>query len=101
MKYLGNFIHRLNPRAKALGPNQNKNPQIQFVKLPMQKVFLKLKNLFDKKIRSCYLFYLRLIPTYIKRSCSANQSVCFHPIKNVYRHKNVLLCHLSKVIKIA
>jgi hypothetical protein len=43
-----------------------------------------------------------LIPMYIKRACSANQSACFHPIKNVYRDKNVLLlCHLSKVIKIA
>jgi hypothetical protein len=38
----------------------------------------------------------------IKRACSANQSARFHPIKNVYRDKNVLLfCHLSKVIKIA
>jgi hypothetical protein len=27
----------------------------------------------------------RLIPTYIKRACSDNQSACFHPIKNVYR----------------
>jgi hypothetical protein len=42
------------------------------------------------------------MPTYIKRACSANQSACFHPIKNVYRDKNVLLlCYLSKVIKIA
>jgi hypothetical protein len=37
---------------------------------------------------------------YIKRACSANPSACFHPIKNVYRYKNVLLL-LSKVIKIA
>jgi hypothetical protein len=36
---------------------------------------------------------------YIKR---ANQIACFHTIKNGYRDKNVLLlCHLSKVIKIA
>jgi hypothetical protein len=43
-----------------------------------------------------------LIPTYIKRAWSANQSASFLPIKNVYRDKNVpLLCHLSKVIKIA
>jgi hypothetical protein len=35
-------------------------------------------------------------PAYIKRACSANQSACFHPIKNVYRGKIVLLlCHLS------
>jgi hypothetical protein len=43
-------MQRLNPRAKALGPNQNKNPQIQLVKLSKQKVFVKLKNLADKKI---------------------------------------------------
>jgi hypothetical protein len=42
------------------------------------------------------------INCHIKRACSANQSACFHPIKNVYRDKNaLLLCHLSKVIKIA
>jgi hypothetical protein len=36
------------------------------------------------------------------RASSANQSACLHPIKNVYRDKNVLLlCHRSKVIKIA
>jgi hypothetical protein len=47
-------------------------------------------------------FFHRLIPTYMKRACWADQSACFHPIKNVYRDKNVLLlCHLSKVIKIA
>jgi hypothetical protein len=49
----GIFIQRLNPRAKALGPNQNKNAQIQLVKLSKQKVFVNLKNLSDKKIRSC------------------------------------------------
>jgi hypothetical protein len=50
---------------------------------------------------SCHVIR-RLIPTYIKRACSANQSAFFHPIKNIYRDKNfLLLCHLSKVIKIA
>jgi hypothetical protein len=43
------FIQSLNRRAKALGPNQNKNAQIQLVKLSKQKVFVKLKNLSDKK----------------------------------------------------
>jgi hypothetical protein len=38
------------PRAKALGPNQNKNAQTQLVKLSKQKVFVKLKNLSDKKL---------------------------------------------------
>jgi hypothetical protein len=47
---LGIFIQRLNPRAKALGPNQNKNAQIQLVKLSKQKVFVKLKNLFEGKM---------------------------------------------------
>jgi hypothetical protein len=47
---LGIFIERLNPRAKALGPNQNKNAQIQLVKLSKQKVFVKLKNLFEGKM---------------------------------------------------
>jgi hypothetical protein len=42
-------FQRLNPRAKALGPNQNKNAQIQLVKLLKQKVFVKLRNLSDKK----------------------------------------------------
>jgi hypothetical protein len=47
-------------------------------------------------------FLSRLISTYIKRACSTYQNACFRPIKNVYRDKNVLLlCHLSKVIKIA
>jgi hypothetical protein len=46
---MGIFIQKLNPRAKALGPNQNKNSQIQLVKLPKQKVFVKLQNLSDKK----------------------------------------------------
>jgi hypothetical protein len=46
---LGIFIQLLNPRAKALAPNQNKNAQIQLVKLAKQKVFVKLKNLSDKK----------------------------------------------------
>jgi hypothetical protein len=41
------FIQRLNPRAKALGPNQNKNAQIQLVKFSKQKVFVKFKNLSD------------------------------------------------------
>jgi hypothetical protein len=41
---LGIFIQRLNPRAKALGSNQNKNAQIQLVKLSKQEVFVKLKN---------------------------------------------------------
>jgi hypothetical protein len=47
---LGIFIQKLNPRAKALGLNQNKNTQIQLVKLSKQKVFVKLKNLSDKKL---------------------------------------------------
>jgi hypothetical protein len=38
-------------RAKALRYNQNKNAQIQLVKLSKQKVFVKLKNLSDNKIR--------------------------------------------------
>jgi hypothetical protein len=41
---LGIFIQSLNPRAKALEPNQNKNAQIQVVKLSKQKVFVKLKK---------------------------------------------------------
>jgi hypothetical protein len=50
----------VNSRAKALGPNQNKNAQIQIVKLSKQKVFVKLKNLSDKKIRSCSIhFYFK------------------------------------------
>jgi hypothetical protein len=51
------YIPRLNPRAKALGPNQNKNDQIQPVKLPKQKVFVKLKNVSHKKVRSCYFTF--------------------------------------------
>jgi hypothetical protein len=47
---LGIFIQMLNPRTKALGPNQNKNAQIQLVKLSKQTVFVKLKNLSDKKL---------------------------------------------------
>jgi hypothetical protein len=47
---LGIFIQKLNPRAKAHGPNQNKNAQIELVKLPKQKGFVKLKNLSDKKL---------------------------------------------------
>jgi hypothetical protein len=48
------------------------------------------------------MYFNGLIPTYIKCACSTNQSACFHPIKHVYPDKNVLLlCHLSKVIKIA
>jgi hypothetical protein len=54
---LGIFIQRLNPRAKALGLNQNKNAQIQFVKLSKQKSFIKLKNLSDKKIWFCYFTF--------------------------------------------
>jgi hypothetical protein len=54
---LGIFIQRVNPRAKALGPIQNKNAQIQVVKLSKQKVFVKLKNVSDKKIRSCYFTF--------------------------------------------
>jgi hypothetical protein len=46
---LGIFIQRLNPRAKALGPNQTKNAQFQLVKLSKLKVFVKLKNVSDKK----------------------------------------------------
>jgi hypothetical protein len=42
--YLGIFIQSLNPRAKALEPNQNKNAQIHVVKLSKQKVFVKLKK---------------------------------------------------------
>jgi hypothetical protein len=39
---------------------------------------------------------------YLEGRGSTNQSACFHPIKNVYRDKTVLLlCHLSKLIKIA
>jgi hypothetical protein len=45
---LGIFIQRLNPRAKALGPNQD--AQIQLVKLLKQKVFVKLKKLSEKKL---------------------------------------------------
>jgi hypothetical protein len=45
----GNF-QRLIPRAKALGSNQNKNAQIQRVKLSKAKMFeLKLGNLSDFK----------------------------------------------------
>jgi hypothetical protein len=47
-RYLDIFIQRLNPRAKALGPNQNKNVQIQLVKVSKQNVFVKLKNLSKK-----------------------------------------------------
>jgi hypothetical protein len=54
---LGLFIQRLNPRAKTLGPNQNKNAQIQLVKLSKQRVFVKVKNVSDKKIRSCYFTF--------------------------------------------
>jgi hypothetical protein len=38
-------MQRLNPRTKALGPNQNKISEIQLVKLSQQKVFVKLKIL--------------------------------------------------------
>jgi hypothetical protein len=46
---LFNKVVRLNPRSKAVGPNQNKNTQIQLVKFSKQKVFVKLKNLSNKK----------------------------------------------------
>jgi hypothetical protein len=46
----GPFYSKVNPRAKALGPNQNKNAQIQLVKLSKQKVFVKEKNVSDKKL---------------------------------------------------
>jgi hypothetical protein len=48
----GHFYSEVKPRAKALGPNRNKNAQIQQVKLSKQKVFVKLKNVSDKKINS-------------------------------------------------
>jgi hypothetical protein len=48
--YLGIFIQRVNPRAKALEPNQNKNAQIQLVGLSKQGVFVKLRNLSDKEL---------------------------------------------------
>jgi hypothetical protein len=54
------FFSKGNPRAKALGPNQNKNAQIQLVKLSKQEVFVKLKNLSDTKIRSCYFTFEKI-----------------------------------------
>jgi hypothetical protein len=56
---LDNFtplIQRLNRRAKSLGSHQNKSAQIQLAKLSKQ-IFVKLKNLSDKKNRSCYFTF--------------------------------------------
>jgi hypothetical protein len=59
---LGICIQRLNRRAKAHGPNQNKNAQIQLVKLSKQKVFVKLKNISHKKIGLVILPSIKLGP---------------------------------------
>jgi hypothetical protein len=41
---------------------------------------------------------LKRINSHVHPTCIR---ACFHPIKNVYRDKNILLlCHLSEVIKI-
>jgi hypothetical protein len=82
--YLGIFIQRLNPRAKALGPNQNKNAQIQLAKLSKQKVFVKLNNWSDKKIRDCHFTFDK---TFI---LSMRQESMF--LYSAQSHNTYLLC---------